>query len=431
MALCFHTALCAIDVKHPVHPPWWPPGSEASAESVGIVSRNRVYMTAMMAYNATAAASAAEDTQDVADIAAAAGTNMSGLVSCLVNTRRGATAHVRRLFENLLGEAGPALTVVEMMGEYDGAFGFTIGCVAVLPALMPTRVVATTTGSGRAIVDRGNISHFSVRAATANDALTEVATLAEAAVTDDVAGKDGGFGGAGAAGAAGAGATGNSVTNGLERLIECTAFVRAGTLGEADAKAVVKALDATRVPPALTVVHAPTDVPGEASSVFTTYAYDGGHSEAHGVAIACTALAGHAPEHRKRRVKVGSAGSAVVADGLVHASALLTHDVNASSAFDELATLLKSAGSSLDLAIRCRFFLQAPPPTGYPAALFASFQRTFCEAHPPPPTRAEYVAAVPASVIAPTTSTPIMVSHTLNPPSAVLMQCTAALPVDS
>ena len=57
MASALLAAALASVAKEVVHTPWWPPGSEATAESVGIVSRGRVFMTAMMANNATTNAS--------------------------------------------------------------------------------------------------------------------------------------------------------------------------------------------------------------------------------------------------------------------------------------------------------------------------------------------------------------------------------------
>ena len=87
-------------------------------------------MTAMMAYNATALASAKEVVNDVTDIATAAGTNLSGLVSCLINVRPNQTVRMRHLFEQVLGQHVPALTVVEMTGEYDGMFDFSLSCTA-------------------------------------------------------------------------------------------------------------------------------------------------------------------------------------------------------------------------------------------------------------------------------------------------------------
>ena len=58
-----------------------------------------------------------------------------------------------------------------------------------------------------------------------------------------------------------------------------------------------------------------------------------------------------------------------------------------------IPALLAAAGSSLDDALGCRFFLRKAPAAGYPDALFAGFLKTFNQDHPPPPTRAEFVAA--------------------------------------
>ena len=41
------------DLKRVVNTPWWPPGTEKTAESVGIVSGATLFMTGMMEANQT------------------------------------------------------------------------------------------------------------------------------------------------------------------------------------------------------------------------------------------------------------------------------------------------------------------------------------------------------------------------------------------
>lgn len=114
-----------------VNTPWWPPGTEDRAESVGLISRGRVFMTAMMASNASSDLTFENELSDVKDIAIAAGTNLSGLVRCLVNAKVNQSDSLRSLVEKALEPYGrPAVSVIEAAGEYYGTFDFSLECQA-------------------------------------------------------------------------------------------------------------------------------------------------------------------------------------------------------------------------------------------------------------------------------------------------------------
>ena len=130
---CLVTILADVQ-KKVVNTPWWPPGTEKTAESVGIVSHGFVYMTAMMELNATLHTTMLQEIHDVQDIARAGGSDISSLVDCLVNAPKGGAAKVRRAFMAALpGGVRPALTVVELNGEYGSFFPTSVACVAALP----------------------------------------------------------------------------------------------------------------------------------------------------------------------------------------------------------------------------------------------------------------------------------------------------------
>ena len=370
-------ALASID-KQVVHTPWWPPGSEATSESVGIVSRGRIFMTAMMELNATNAKSVHQELSDVADIATAAGTNLSGLVSCLVNAPAKQSAQIRALFE-----ADPswpthiALTVAEMVGEYSGMFPFQLQCTGVQPALAPVRTVSR--GSRSRAVIAGGIAEVAVRASSATDALSETRAL---------------------------------LTTGLDDVLSCTALVRNGRQGEIDATELRAALRAIAVPAALTIVHAPTAEVGSNEELMS---------------LACTAKTDEAAPGDTAGVK-GSGGAYAVVDhthGLVYVDGLHITDANATGAFDHLASVLEAAGTDLSRVLACRFYLSELPAAGYPVKLFAGFQKLFCEANPPPPTRAEYVAAA----VATEPRDGMEAGGEVSGAPGLIAQCTAALPV--
>lgn len=351
--------------KEVVHTPWWPPGSEANAESIGIVSRDRVFMTAMMALNNTTNTTLAEEIQDVADISAAAETNLSALVACLVNTKANQSDHIRELMQLGLAPYGlplPALTVVEMIGEYNGRFDFTMSCQAVRPSLLPKKIFKLPGGTAHAVVAAGLV-HMTVSASTVALALEQTAALESLA---GAVGQDGDW---------------------IAQALECSVYVRSAD----EAATFRSALSATAVPPSMAIVRAPTS---------------GGAA----LSLSCTSLL--ASLSQKRVVQAGDA-TANVGNGFVYTTIRAARP-NATDAYEKLGELLLAAGSRLEDVVSCHFYMRQQPADGYPKDLFAGFLSTFNQAHPPPPTRAEFVAL-----------------DLVEPTSEVVVQCVAALPLSN
>ena len=154
------------DMKRVVNTPWWPPGTEKTAESVGIVSGATLFMTGMMEANQTINETVGQELRDVADIAVAAGTNLSSLVSCLVNTPRGSRgAEYATAFERRLRPFGVALTFVETAGEF-AMFDSSATCTAVKG--VPKRVRRV---DGATSVVAAGLAHVSVSAPSAAAAI--------------------------------------------------------------------------------------------------------------------------------------------------------------------------------------------------------------------------------------------------------------------
>ena len=64
---------------------WWPPGTEKTAEAVGILSRGQIFTTAMMEVNQTLDLTLYQELHDNADIIAGGNGTMHGLMSCFIH----------------------------------------------------------------------------------------------------------------------------------------------------------------------------------------------------------------------------------------------------------------------------------------------------------------------------------------------------------
>ena len=124
-------------------------------------------------------------------------------------------------------------------------------------------------------------------------------------------------------------------------------------------------LQAAIHPPALTILHADSADAGSSEQL---------------VSLACSVLEAD-PRSGAITSARGPEGTYALIDhrhGFVFISGIPIADANDTSAFDGLQALSVDAGSKLSLALACHFYLEAFPEEGYPAALFAGFQRTFC-----------------------------------------------------
>ena len=137
--------------------PWWPPGTEKTAESVGIKTSDLIFCTGMMEQNQThwMPADVAAEVRDVRDILQAGNANVDSIVECLVNAPpdgRSTTAVASALRDGLAKAGGQpdavALTVVPMEGEYGTYFGTSISCVSTTQPPSGKRVARAVSGSG-------------------------------------------------------------------------------------------------------------------------------------------------------------------------------------------------------------------------------------------------------------------------------------------
>lgn len=332
--------------KQVISTPWWPPGSEKQAESVGILSYGLVFMTGMMEVNATLEASTQQELYDVRDIAKAGGAGMEDLVDCLINTPKGAAKAIRESFEAALPVATrPPLTVVEMPGEY--VFCPTsVTCVAAQPDTGAGRLRRFKRAGASGVAARGFL-HMQGKAGTpgsgAKQEVVEALEAIEGLVRD--------AGGAGLAG-----------------LLDCTAFLRRIS----DAAAVRSTFAAAHAEPALTVVQAGLEDTRRSIVLRCVAAVPGGMSELQEV----------------RRTQTDS-GLATTSDRFIFASGQLGIATNGTDAFQSLERLLKAAGASLSDVVNCVFYVKE---TGKVFDLFAGFSQVFNKNHPPPPSRTEFTA---------------------------------------
>ena len=222
LALCA-AAFAGLD-KQVVNTAWWPPGTEKTEESVGIISRGTIFATGMMEQNATVTLDVQLEWLDVGDIMTASNSTIDNLVSCVANAPPGKADVVRAAIINQTHNQ-VALTVVEMGGEFLGQ-PTSCSCIGVTPSLLPKKV--TRVGNATAVRAKRwtHASSYATTVAIAIDSLSK------------------------ALAAVGVGARATP----LAGLVECEVYARRAS----DAAAVRAALSATSigadVAPSLTVV---------------------------------------------------------------------------------------------------------------------------------------------------------------------------------
>ena len=82
-----------------INTPWWPPGTENTSESVGILSYGDVYCTGMMENNNSILSS---ELSDVTDILVGANVTTQELVQCLINAPKNRSSEIKKHLETLL-----------------------------------------------------------------------------------------------------------------------------------------------------------------------------------------------------------------------------------------------------------------------------------------------------------------------------------------
>lgn len=363
---------------------WWPPGSEKTAESVGTLSHGYLLMTGMMEWANANGSEAYLEMKDVGDIAVAGGTkvrgggNLSGVVSCLVNTQAGARLRTKRAFAELLGPA-VALTVVEMGGEYGDWFNTSTSCIGVQPGGEARSVVTRQSPPGKGArayatsIEAGVPRRAHVVAEGAN--VSEVLDLVGQAL----------------------GHTHGPNASMLENLVECTGYLASESL----ATELREALSAAATPPALTLLFG-----------------DFGES----VILRC--VAGVGSTFTKERVTLpGTASSsplyAVREANLLHVSSIGAAHQNGTDGFETLERILELAGSRMDLVLNCHFYCRSTPVV---QQLFDGFYQKFNVEAFPPPSRTEFVA-IGAGVYGEDAG-----AQCGGTPCEVQLQCVAAMP---
>ena len=171
-----HGASSVGSEKVVINTPWWPAGTERSAEAIGILSHGEIFMTGMMEYNKTIALQVVQEMDDVSDIAKGGKTDLNHITSCLIHTKQpGTSSSVRELFKHALAPyGGAALTVQEMPGEYSVATT-SITCHAI--SSTDTKTLVNGTGANDVAVASSNLIHVSVEGATVASAVTAASEL--------------------------------------------------------------------------------------------------------------------------------------------------------------------------------------------------------------------------------------------------------------
>ena len=410
MLCCVHAVAHSNAPKQVVYTPWWPPGTEKSAESVGIFLPRvqTLYMTGMMEVNDTLGLEVGMELDDARDIAA----NVSftpltdSLVDCIVNVPPAAAAAgtaaraVRAAFEEKLGSADavPALTVVGAAGEYTWA-NSSISCIA-RRGLSAKRVRRVPLGAGvDDAVAVGEATAVAVDADVWVAATVPIAgSIAQASNTSNTSSSSSSASASpattlaadlswlsellGAAGAAPA------------DLIDCTVFVGADAAGDQVAKAAVRELRRMSASDGVVAREHSTTAAAAVSAVrvrsLASLQPQGGAS----YALRCFASAGAAASKRSVRSAGNTASTgeatpyAVSARGQVFVEATPARLRNATDAFAGIERALKGAGSSMKLAANCVFWVRQLSRMG---DLFEGFYQTFNVDAYPPPSRTEFV----------------------------------------
>jgi len=306
--------------KEVTYTSWWPPGTEKTEESVGILSRGLLYMTGMMEVgNGTLANQTVLEYSDVRDIMAGANaTPPDALVSCLVNTIPGTRRAVEADWAAALGDE-VALTVVEMGGEFP-FFNTSVSCVAVQPGGAAKSV--RRHASGRVVAVEGGegvrrLTHVTAEGSDAQEVLQGV----------------------------------EETIGGLDGLAECTAYVQDAASGEELHSALRKSGIAT-----------------------TTLIVGGGQP----VILRCTGCL----KEGKEAVDSVPGVFAAKQGGLVYVEGIGAAVANGTDAFTKLETVLKSAGTAMENVLRCHFYASAPSVVS--TLFQGFYQVFNVDAYPPP-----------------------------------------------
>lgn len=325
------------DVKKKVlNTEWWPPGTENTTESIGIVSHGLVFMTAMMELDDSILSSMKLEVSDVNDIAKAGNVTLEDLVDCYLHARPGTGSAVRKAFiEALPANAKPAITVIETLGEYDWANN-SASCIAAQPSKVGLHD-GLSFGANGTVAAGGLLFIPGISIDTEGGIEAELsASLTEA----------------------------ERVAGGSEMLLDCIVFVRNPVdLGKA------RALIEKRFP--------------ESTGPATSIVQVGLEDHALAVTLKCVAALGSTQVSRTRQT--------TATPRYVFASGQVGNITNGTDAMLAVGEVLKPSGATLSDVVNCVFFVRK---LEYMNDFFGGFYATFNVAHFPPPSRGEFVGSL-------------------------------------
>jgi len=369
----------SVVAKKVLSTPWWPPGTEKTLESIGILSRGVMFVTAEMAVNRTWRHEMKAELDDVADVLFAANATTEDLVECFVNVPAGQRQAVERaIIHSLNATFTPALTIVEMPGEFPG-LPTSMACTAVQGG--PDKSVKRKAVTAVKATPWGYNPGFAWLSGSAHTCSTGIQDLG--AEIGDVVRE---LGGAGA-----------------EDLVDCLAFV--DSLGDAGA---VRKWYSKATLGALTVVQTNPGQTSFSSSWNTTSSAPTKPTSTSSCTLRCVAALNSsralASGKRGRRIIVdedfavdddagksdgGRKVQAVSVGGFVFVSGVHARNTNATDAIDKVKSTLVSASSRGNLTLNCMFFAKEQDSI---QSIFVGFRKGFNADAPPPPSRGEYTA---------------------------------------
>ncbi len=370
--LCFAIAMCnlcfasmqsqALEVdkipsisKTVISTPWWPPGTEKSAESIGILSRGKIFLTGMMENNKTDAKTAEQEMLDVRDILVGGNSSLAGLLRCMVNTPIASTPaekhSIRKDFRKAfvkLGIQDVLIDFVEMIGEYDGHFRFQTTCVGVQPSKLPKRHLQTNMSSSAVLYnyDHKRSSRSSREAEMylhSQGNSTDAVLLSLKQIFHD-----------------------SSLGNMGDSLVDCEAFTKTQSQN-IDLR---KSLMELKNPPTVTAL--------VVKNITTS-----------DIKLHCFARIGSGPP---LAVEVSPTVRFVKSGGLIYTDGIYATDADGLDGFDTLRETLVAAGSSMAQVVNCLFYIKNASNVD---PLFQRFYKVFNVNNPPPPSRTEYSSHLP------------------------------------
>jgi hypothetical protein len=356
--------------KQVINTPWWPAGTEKTEESVGILSRGRIFLTGMMEHNSTDAQTLEQEIFDVRDIMVGGSSDLKGLLSCLVNVPTGKLSYYQDMIEASFQKQGiddVVMNYIEMIGEYGGYFKASMSCVGSQHSLLPKyyieyenlaeAVIFKMNNASNDVVSEGDM-YLHVKGNTSDAVFTAINNL-----TNKLRGVP-------------------SFHNDTDIILrDCHGFV----LDEERKVGLQNKLQTLKIQPSSTIIVVKNMSSSNAS--LTCFAQLSSKNLSH-------------QSHSSNLVNYVKTEDLIFVDG-IYASQNSGID-----GMEKLGLVLKDAGSSLREVVNCLFYVKNSTNMD---KLFEGFSFIFNLANPPPPSRSEFGVDLPS-------------------PYEVLMKCIAAVP---